>query len=170
MRKVPHFILSHAVFLLFQVIETSQYGTLLQIMVIIFSFLVASFWALAPNPLLWNCSVSGNLTAVAVWVCVYDSMVLPAPVQGFRLICFSIRFLHAIQSPLPAWGCSCMLISQFQLNTHRSLLKYMVFLIQREEVSGLGWVRKAESGPVAVLCFFSAVGDEDSFPETELWY
>lgn len=61
-----------------------------------------------------------------------------------------------------------MLISQFQQNTHRSLLKYLVFLKQREEVSGLGWVRKAGSGPVAVSYFFSAVGDEDSFPETEL--
>lgn len=173
MTKVPHCILSHAVFLLFQVIETSQYGTLLQIMVIIFSFLVASFWALVPNPLPWNSSVSGNLTAVAVWgcvcVCVIPWCYLLSPVQGFRLICFSIRFLRAIQSPLPAWGCSCMLISQFQQNTHRSLLKYLVFLIQREEVSGLGWVRKAGSGPVAVSYFFSPVGDEDSFPETELW-
>lgn len=101
-------------------------------------------------------------------VCVIPWCYLLSPVQGFRLICFSIRFLHAIQSPLPAWGCSCMLISQFQQNTHRSLLKYLVFLIQREEVSGLGWVRKAGSGPVAVSYFFSAVGDEDSFPETEL--
>lgn len=60
---------------------------------------------------------------------------------------------------LPAWRCSCMLISQFEQNTHKLLPKYLVFLIQREEVSGLGWVRKAESGSVAVSCFFSGLGD-----------
>lgn len=61
-----------------------------------------------------------------------------------------------------------MLISQFEQNTHKLLPKYLVFLIQREEVSGLGWVRKAESGSVAVSCFFSGLGDEVSFPEMEL--
>lgn len=61
-----------------------------------------------------------------------------------------------------------MLISQFEQNSHRSLPKYLVFLIQWEEVSGLGLVRKAGSRSVAVSCFFSALGDEVSFPETEL--
>lgn len=61
-----------------------------------------------------------------------------------------------------------MLISQFLQNTDRSPLKYLVRLPWRKEVSGLGWVRKAGSGPVAVSCFFSALGEEDPFPETQL--
>lgn len=109
-----------------------------------------------------------NCFSCLVWVC--DSMCyLLSAVQGFRLICFSIRSLLVIQSPLLAWGCSCMLISWFEQNTHRSLPKYLVFLIQREEVTWLGWVREADSGSAAVSCFFSALGDEVSFPETELW-
>lgn len=61
-----------------------------------------------------------------------------------------------------------MLISQFEQNTPRSLPKYLVFLTQREDVSGLGWVRKAGSGSVAVSCFFSVLGDEVSFPVMDL--
>lgn len=90
-------------------------------------------------------------------------------VQGFGLILFSIGFLRAVQSPLPVWGRSCMLISQFLQNTDRSLPKYLVRVPWRKEVSGLGWLKKAGSGPVAVSCFFSALGEEDSFPETKLW-
>lgn len=143
-------------------------------MVIIFSFLVASSWALGPHPLLWNCPVSGDLTALAAWgvcvcVCVILWCYMLSSVQGFRLICFSIGFLRAVQSPLPAWGCSCMLISQFLQNTDRSLPKYLVRLPWRKEVSGLGWASKAGSGPVAVSCFFSALGEDDPFPEADLW-
>lgn len=49
------------------VIETSQPGTLLPVMVIIFSCSAASSGGLVPHLLLWNCPMSGDLTASAVW-------------------------------------------------------------------------------------------------------
>lgn len=122
---------------------TTNYGHYFQLLSCIFF-----------NSLLWSHSVSGNVLALAVWcvgVCVIPWCYLLSPTQGFRLICFSIWFLRAIQSPLPAWGCSCMLISQFQQNTHRSLLKYLVFLIQREEVF---WAGRGEEGRVWARCCF----------------
>lgn len=154
--KLPHCILNHPVFLLFQVIETSQYGTLLPIMVIIFSFLIAYSWALVPNLLLWNCLVSGRLKAFAVLcvggVCVWFHGVtwclqFKASDWFAPLSVFYVPF----KALLPAWGCSCMLISQFEQNTHRSLPKYLVFLIQE---GGSFWDGMGEKGRVWICCCF----------------
>lgn len=139
-------------FLLFQVIETPQYGTSLQISYY-FQLLSCIFLDPGFHPVTLKLLSFRKLNCFSclMWgLCVCDSMVLPA-VQGFRLICFSIRFLRAIQSPLPAWGCSCMLISQFEQNTNKSLPKYLVFLILQEEVSGLGWWGRQSLGLLLFL-------------------
>lgn len=139
---------------LISVIETSQYGTLLPIMVIIFRFSVASSsWALVPHPLLWNCPFSGNVTALAVCcVCVSHSLVLYAVFSSrLQIDLLLYRVFTCCWKPSASLG--MQLYANFPVSRkHCQVTAEVLSPLAMEE--GSFWVGMGEKGRVWACCSF----------------
>lgn len=125
-------------------------------MVIIFSCLVASSWALVPHPLLWNCPGSGNVTALAVWgVCVWcvsHSSVLYA-VFSSRLQIDSLLYRVFTCCSKPSASLGMQLYANFPVSTkHRQVTTEILGPRAMEE--GSFWAGMGEKGRVWACCCF----------------
>lgn len=124
-------------------------------MVIIFSFLVASSWALGPHPLLWNCPVSGDLTALAAWgvcVCVCHSLVLYA-IFGSRLQIDLLLYRVFTCCSKPSASLGMQLYANFPVSTkHWQVIAEILGPLAVEERSF--WAGMGEQGRVWACCCF----------------
>lgn len=136
---------------LISVIETSQYGTLLHIMVIIFSFLVSCPWALVPHPLLRP--VSWNVTALAVGgVCVPHSLVLDAVFSSrLQIDLLLYRVFTCCSKPSASLG--MQLYANFPVSAkHWQVTAKILGPLATEE--GSFWAVMGEKGRVWACCCF----------------
>lgn len=117
---------------------TSNYGHYFQLLSCIFY--------LFPAPYFWNCSVSGNLIALAVWCgcgCVWFPGVTcclqVTRLQGFRLIC-SASLGMQLYANFPVW-------------TKQSQVTTKIFSLL-DTVGGSFWAGLGEKGRISVCCCF----------------